>query len=68
MTTYYDTTFSGLVPVKCISGRGTGVLVVRVTRTHGPYKCGERLSIDPHRYVYVVARRKYSTIVCPVRA
>lgn len=65
MTTHYETTFSGLVPVKYVGPNpdGRGGYIVRVTRTHGPYKKGEELPIMARNFVVKAGYRNYRQYV-----
>lgn len=57
MTKYYDTTESGLVPVKFVSNCANPYTIeVEVTRSKGAYKKGELLEISRLYFVEVVRK------------
>jgi hypothetical protein len=70
-TLYWDTIFSGLVPVRYIEEVlrdlfGIPVIrtvLVEVTADHGPYRAGERLQVHAHDVVQVTRQSTCYTYV-----
>jgi nucleoid DNA-binding protein len=67
MTTYYETTFSGLVAVKPIRINEHGLFECRVTaRKNKTYKTGEIITTTPYHLVHKTRQTKYQTYVTTV--
>lgn len=62
-TTYYDTLRNGLIPVRIVERKDTGDVVIKVSRTRGPYRAGELLTVWRHSVVHVIRRTKYHAYV-----